>query len=187
MRPKTVQNLIGQAEKARRFSHVGGTLGAAGVRGHERDADDTRGQVDDLWSVFSEDGRSGTTGRHSANGIMNRFPKNRQESGGSGACLCWPNVASDSFGNSVSVRLGGLCGRRRGGGGIAPDTASELIVPVDRDWAVAAHGGVMQNCLNMSKILEMSAGSLTQVSLVSAGTARMIGRAEKKVKKQSQP
>ena len=54
------------------------------------------------------------------------------------------------FGNSVSVRLGGGCGRR-GGGGIALDSTEGPVVPVDRDRAAAAHGGVMQRCLDMSK------------------------------------
>jgi hypothetical protein len=59
-------------------------------------------------------------------------------------------------------------------------------VPVDRDWAAAAHEGIIQKSLDVSKIMEMPAGSLTQLALVSAATARMIGRAEKKVKKRSQ-
>jgi hypothetical protein len=59
-------------------------------------------------------------------------------------------------------------------------------VPVDRDSAAAAHGGIMQKRLDMSKVMEMPAGSLTKLLLVSAAMSRMIGRAEKEVKKQSQ-
>ena len=47
MGPKSVQNLIGQGEKALRFSHVGGTLGAAGGRGRKGDADAIDGQIYD--------------------------------------------------------------------------------------------------------------------------------------------
>jgi hypothetical protein len=89
------------------------------------------------------------------------------------------------FDNLDSVRPGGLRDRPSGGG-IAPDSAKESVMPVDRDRAAAAHGGVMRRCLHLSKIMEMPAGSLTQLALVSAATARMIGRAAKKVKKQSQ-
>ena len=71
-------------------------------------------------------------------------------------------------GNSVSVRRGGLCGRR-GGGGIAPGSARESVVPVDRDGAAAAHGGVMQRCLDMSNIMVMSAGPLTQLATCFSG------------------
>src|SRR5436305_1207268 len=42
------------------------------------------------------------------------------------------------------------------------ELASESIVPVDRDWATAAPGGVMRKCLHLSIITEMSAGSLTR-------------------------
>jgi hypothetical protein len=37
-------------------------------------------------------------------------------------------------------------------------------VPVDREGAAAAHGAVAPRCLDMSKVMEMSAGSLTQLA-----------------------
>ena len=66
------------------------------------------------------------------------------------------------LGNSVSVRRGGLCGRR-GGGGIAPGSVRESVVPVDHDGAAAAHGGIMRRCLNMLKIQGMPAGAVAQL------------------------
>jgi hypothetical protein len=65
--------------------------------------------------------------------------------------------------NSVSVRLGGLCGRG-GGGGIATGSAGESVVQVDHDGAAAAHGGIMRRCLNMSKILGMPARAVAQLA-----------------------
>jgi hypothetical protein len=65
-------------------------------------------------------------------------------------------------GNSDTGRLGGSCGRRGGGGRVAPDSARRSVVTVERDGAAAAHGGVMQRCLDMSNIMVMSAGSLTR-------------------------
>jgi hypothetical protein len=88
------------------------------------------------------------------------------------------------FGNSDSVTLGSQSGRR-GGGGTAPDSAGEKVVPVDRSWAAAAHGGVMQRCLDMSRIMEMSASSLAQPAPFFPAMAGLIGRVEKKVTKQS--
>jgi hypothetical protein len=69
------------------------------------------------------------------------------------------------FGKSVSGRRGGLCGRR-GGGGIAPDSAGATVVPADRSWAAAAHGGVMLRCLDMSKTTRMPAGARAQNTTV---------------------
>jgi hypothetical protein len=69
------------------------------------------------------------------------------------------------FGNSDSERLGGRCSR----GGIAPGSASESVVPVDRDEPAVAHGGVMQRCLDMSNIMVMSVGPLTQLAACFSG------------------
>ena len=72
------------------------------------------------------------------------------------------------FGNSASVRPGGSCGRR-GGGAIGPGSARESVVPVDRDRAAAAHGRVTQRCLNMSKIGNMSEGTLARLDTCYSG------------------
>jgi hypothetical protein len=48
IRPKPFQNLVGHIDKPLRFPHGRRTLGSAGGRGHERDADAFDGQIDDL-------------------------------------------------------------------------------------------------------------------------------------------
>jgi hypothetical protein len=51
---------------------------------------------------------------------------------------------------------------RRRGGGIASQSMRESIGTVLIDSPAAAHGGVVQRCLDMSKIMEMPAGAQAQ-------------------------
>jgi hypothetical protein len=94
-------------------------------------------------------------------------------------------VSPPVFGNSVSEWPGGSSSR--GGGGIALDSTKDSVVRVDRDLAAAAHGGVMQRCLDMSKMTVMPAGSLAQRRACYTSLARNDRRDGEKVKKQSQP
>ena len=70
---------------------------------------------------------------------------------------------------AIRIRKGGAAVVARGCGVIAPGSARESVVPVDRDGAAAAHGGVMQICLDMSNIMVVSAGSLTQLATCFSG------------------
>jgi hypothetical protein len=102
--------------------------------------------------------------RRSVLGDREKLSEESARRGGTWRILMLEECRLWLFGNSDSEGRGGQGGRRGGGGGIAPDSAGVSVVPVDRDWAAAAHGGITQRCLDVSKVMEMSLGTLAQLA-----------------------
>jgi hypothetical protein len=88
-------------------------------------------------------------------------------------------------GNSDAGKIG-LPGWQRRGGVIAPESTSGSVVSPVNDHLAAAHGVVVQRCLNTSKIQVASADTPARFALRSSGPEQNDRWGEEKRQKRSQ-